>query len=525
MLSPCPDEQDFVDFSAGGLGAARLAAFEAHLAACADCALLLVELALQQPTAHDARPHSSPQTRMVGRYTLEKILGSGGMGVVWLGSDPALGRAVAIKVLRPELGADEQARARRAARLMGEARALASLSHPHILTIHDVGEDDGQVWLACELLDGPTLRAWSAGRPWREVLTQLLVVGEALETAHRAGIVHGDVKPDNAILREGGAAVLTDFGLASREGAAVQVGGTAAYMAPELLAGQQPTPRTDQYAFCVMACELLVGAPRGLMGALRRGMCEEPARRFEAMGALLAAMRLATRRGRWAVLAAAVTSAALLSVALIALRAPAPVPAPIPARPPAPTVIEAPAPRLDVEAAVAPASWALSLALRAASREAHPRRAAPRPARSPARPEAPQRHEDLLKRIYHDYMMACQPTTGGEARCRRALGALDEALEEAGGALAYVEAQRGDAARYEEAKQLVPTIFGVGGMFFARRGRCEEARRRYHQSLILTSQLATPSIGHRQIIHDVSRRDHIFRQLYPNCADAAPAQP
>jgi hypothetical protein len=532
MLSPCPDEQDFLDFSVGGMRAARLAAFEEHLAACADCALLLVELALQRPVTDDAAPpEDSPRARMVGRYTLQKILGAGGMGVVWQGSDPALARAVAIKMLRPELGADEGSRARRAARLMDEARALASLNHPNILTIYDVGEDDGQVWLACELLEGPTLRAWSAARPWREALAQLMVVGEALEAAHSAGIVHGDVKPDNAILRESGAAVLTDFGLASRDGVAGQVGGTAAYMAPELVAGGQPTPRTDQYAFCVMASALLVGAPRGLMRALRRGMRADPARRFETMGALLAAMRLATSRRHAAPLIAALAGVALLSAALITQRPPAPALAPQ-APPPPVVVMPPPAVRPDVETALAPASWALHLALRTsrdhamATKPASRRRVGATPVRASAPDAPPLRDEELLKRIYNDYMRACEPRTGTETRCRRALAGLDEALDQAGGALAYVEAQRGDAGRYEEAKQLVPTMFGLGGMFFARHGRCEEARRRHHQSLILSSQLVDrPNIGHNKLIHDASQRDHIFRQLYPNCADAAPAQP
>lgn len=138
----------------------------------------------------------------VGRYVVVSTLGAGGMGVVYGAYDPELDRRVALKLLRAELagsGSLDEAKAR----LVREAHALARLSHPNVVAIHDVGEHEGAVWLAMEFVDGVTLGAWlkAQRRSWRAVLEVLVAAGQGLAAAHAAGILHRDFKPKYAIPR------------------------------------------------------------------------------------------------------------------------------------------------------------------------------------------------------------------------------------------------------------------------------------------------------------------------------------
>jgi RIO-like serine/threonine protein kinase len=129
---------------------------------------------------------------MFGRYFLLERLGAGGMGVVYAALDPELGRKVAIKLLRRGFSSG--------GRLLAEARALARLSHPNIVAVHDIGALAGRVFVAMELVDGETLRAWLATRPRREqVLAALVDAGRGLAAAHAAGLVHGDFKPKSVL--------------------------------------------------------------------------------------------------------------------------------------------------------------------------------------------------------------------------------------------------------------------------------------------------------------------------------------
>jgi hypothetical protein len=239
----------------------------------------------------------------LGRFQPLRVIGQGGMGQVFEAWDPQLERRVALKVLRmaelvesvgsvESVGADDLA--------LREARCLARVAHPHVVGVHEVGRCDGLVFIAMELVDGPDLGRWLCEGPrrWTDVLDRLLDAARGLSEVHRAGLVHGDVKPGNVLLGQDGRVRIADFGLArvrsraagpeltalvrqaavaveaeltgevARLGTAAvsslgldppRVGGTRAYMAPECLVGGEGDRRSDQYSFCVMAWEALFG--------------------------------------------------------------------------------------------------------------------------------------------------------------------------------------------------------------------------------------------------------------------------
>jgi serine/threonine protein kinase len=241
----------------------------------------------------------------LGKYRLDRVLGEGGMGVVWAAHDPDLERAVAIKVLR-YAEASQQLRQR----LLREARAMAKLKHPNVLTVYEVGTVGDRDYIAMELVDGMSLDNWLALGPTPdEIWSAVLAAGRGLAAAHEAGVVHRDFKPHNVLRSRGGRVLVTDFGLArgmlaetdraslgatatlddevtpfgatleaprtsspasashasaesllasplTQTGALI---GTPAYMAPEQYRGAPPDPRTDQFAFCVTAWQALTG--------------------------------------------------------------------------------------------------------------------------------------------------------------------------------------------------------------------------------------------------------------------------
>ena len=201
----------------------------------------------------------------IARYRLLRPLGSGGMGLVYLAHDDQLDRPVALKVLRP--GGNGDAR-----RLLREARSMARLAHPHIAAVYDVGEHDGDVYVAMEYVEGQTLREWMRSpRSWAERRDVLLQAARGLAAAHQRGVVHRDFKPENVIVGHDGRVRVLDFGLAKLAPRAAirpedttdtQIGaivGTPRYMAPEQLRGQSTGPAADQFAFCVTAYELAYG--------------------------------------------------------------------------------------------------------------------------------------------------------------------------------------------------------------------------------------------------------------------------
>lgn len=257
------------------------------------------------------------------RYRLGGLLGQGGMGEVRLGHDERLGRPVAIKLLHPSMAADEGARRR----FEDEARAAAQLVHPNAVSVFDTGEHDGTAYIVMECLPGRTLADEIAEGPIsapRVRAVALQVLG-ALDAAHRAGVIHRDVKPGNILLTSDGTAKVGDFGIAkTAEGldhtATGMIVGTPSYLAPERITGSPATARSDLYAVGVVLYEALAGAkpfgdrsplafvaavqhevPRplgevapeadpALVAATERAMARDPAERFASASSMAAAI-------------------------------------------------------------------------------------------------------------------------------------------------------------------------------------------------------------------------------------------
>ena len=225
-----------------------------------------------------------PAGRRLGPYEILSLLGAGGMGEVYKARDTRLDRTVAIKVLPSHVAGDPLLRQR----FEREARAVAALNHPHICTLHDVGDEDGLVYLVMEYLDGETLaqRLAHGALPLDHALQVAIQIADALDKAHRHSIVHRDLKPGNIMVtRSGGrsnppSGKLLDFGLARLTAPAAlsslsmattqdspmtaqnTILGTVQYMAPEQLEGKDVDARTDIFAFGALLYEMLTGKRR-----------------------------------------------------------------------------------------------------------------------------------------------------------------------------------------------------------------------------------------------------------------------
>jgi len=216
----------------------------------------------------------APNTRL-GRYEIRSQLGAGGMGEVYLASDSLLGREVALKILPPQLASEPQS----LARFVREARAASSLNHPNVITVFDVGKQSGTHFIVTEVVDGLTLRDWVRGErpPLAELVDAVRQAALALAAAHRAGIVHRDVKPENLMRRGDGLVKVLDFGIAKALApppdpevatderlAVTQSGmvlGTVRYMSPEQAGGEAVDARTDVWSLGVVLYELASGRP------------------------------------------------------------------------------------------------------------------------------------------------------------------------------------------------------------------------------------------------------------------------
>ncbi len=213
-----------------------------------------------------------PNGSLIGRYVVLGTLGKGGMGVVYLAYDPELDRRIALKILRSVATRDVEARER----LLAEAKALAKLSHPNVVSAFDAGSWEQSIYIAMELVEGKTLAEWLKAQPrkQREVLDVMLAAGRGLEAAHRAGIVHRDIKPQNIIVGSDGRVRVIDFGIAwrtrevappeerSADGKPVYaIAGSPGYMPPEQCRGEPVDGTADQFAFCSTLYLAIYGVP------------------------------------------------------------------------------------------------------------------------------------------------------------------------------------------------------------------------------------------------------------------------
>ena len=386
-MNACPAENTLTGLVQGRLADDQVASVEAHVESCPSCFRLVAGVARTTCDSGDASvPHGAVVTsglgllgdvpRRIEEYYILRPIGHGGMGQVFLAVDMRLDRPVAIKLLAVETR--DAARER----FLVEARAVARLSHPNVVTIHRVGEIQQRTYLVYEFVRGKSLDLVDKPLPWRRAREVALGLARGLQAAHRAGVLHRDIKPANSILCENGSVKLLDFGLAklgdSESDHAAEVArsvlgepelaprptsvsltrtgalmGTPLYMAPEAWLGDAPTVRMDLYSLGAVVYELCTGRPlhagrtiediqkaafsaatpladvvpgidpefaRAVDGCLAR----DPAARHASADALVASLervaaRPPRRRGR-VVVAAALVLAALAATAFVALR-------------------------------------------------------------------------------------------------------------------------------------------------------------------------------------------------------------
>ena len=268
--------------------------------------------------------------QVLGHCRIVSKIGEGGMGVVYRAYDEVLHRDVALKVVKKDAGLDASA----SQRLLHEARASSSLAHPNICTIYEVGETDGDLYIAMELVEGKSLHAMSAeiGLPPESVVRYGIQIASALARAHDRGIIHRDLKTANIVVTSDGLAKVLDFGLAKQLGSgpsesltrsfatlenASSVSGTLPYMAPELLRGEAPDYRNDLWSLGVVLYEAASGrlpfegrtgfeissaiirdiptplgppVSPGLWATIQRCLAKEPMQRYQRAGEVQAAL-------------------------------------------------------------------------------------------------------------------------------------------------------------------------------------------------------------------------------------------
>lgn len=285
----CPDEELFVQMLEDTLSDHERAALDDHIDHCEACAQLVIELTqLIYPT--DGELDQRDQLDRIGRYKITTVVGKGGMGAVYEAWDDQLERKIALKLLRADLIEVEE-RKNYSSRMLREARMLAAITHPHVLTVYDVGVWQDQIYLAMQFVQGGTLKQWlERDTPsWSEILEVYLDAAAGLVAAHERGLVHRDIKPSNILIGEDRGVWVADFGLArsstpdidhvavttldtlTRTGAIM---GTPAYMSPEQHLGMDADHRSDQFSFCSALYEGLY-KHRPFAGSTRRELAFE----------------------------------------------------------------------------------------------------------------------------------------------------------------------------------------------------------------------------------------------------------
>ncbi|MEM1032323.1 MAG: protein kinase [Myxococcota bacterium] len=283
---PCLSDETVVALRAGALPDTVQDDVAAHLTRCAACRARLAQggTTTSAPILTEVSRVSTPPIAlelspgtMVDHYRVEHAVGKGGMGQVYLARDTALGRSVALKIVKPQLAVRPKLREQ----FFREARAMAKVSHPNIVTIHGVGESEGQPYVALEFVDGETLRSrMSRATLGLEEMARIgAEVADALAAAHAAGVVHRDLKPTNIMLGRDGRTRVVDFGIAKTveveplgvpgdawpgmtsggEPTLTVVGGTPMYMPPEQWLGASTGPPADLWALGVVLHELTTG--------------------------------------------------------------------------------------------------------------------------------------------------------------------------------------------------------------------------------------------------------------------------
>lgn len=415
----CPEPDMLTAFSRGGLPAQQQRVVETHLDYCEACSWVVSELARVFTSAYAGDglavasslakssvsldlPSEQPRTasledtladdqvpppqstrlrpgRMLDRYHILEEVGSGGMGVVYAAYDPGLDRKVALKVLH-DRSESQAVRERAQRRLTREAQAMARLSHPNVITVHEVRTIDDRVFVSMEFVEGGTLGDWchERKRSVEEIVKMFCAIGRGLAAAHAAGLVHRDIKPDNVLIGRDDRPRVTDFGLARPthstgdpiavadgepppddesppDAAALRLSrtkglvGTPAYMPPEQLLLLPATPASDQFSFCVALFEALFGyrpfagqsfgelstnvldgkirdshgetsVPRWLRQIVLRGLSREPEQRWPSMELLVEQLHSTPRRRKARLLVAGGLALAVLGGGLATSR-------------------------------------------------------------------------------------------------------------------------------------------------------------------------------------------------------------
>ena len=316
----CLSDEELAAGISQALSPAELTSCLAHAETCTACMALL----------HTVRDDTVATVVPFGRYELFESLGSGGMGVVFRGRDTTLHREVAIKLLN-HARSDDAGRAQ----TLREARALAAVQHANVVKVHDVGEIDGEMYIAMEYAAGLPLPQWWAPRSAVVRCKVLAQVAHGLHAMHSAGLLHRDIKPANIVVNPRDEAVIVDLGLATRgatsealamgsPAAGAVVAGTDGYLAPELLEGAPASVASDEFAFWRVVAQTMQDVPlshrrrRRLSAAVARGTAADPAARFGSLrtAATTLLSAVAPTEARW-FLAGAVGTA--LAAALLVL--------------------------------------------------------------------------------------------------------------------------------------------------------------------------------------------------------------